>query len=96
MAKFFHDLIFFIPISLVAREMINQFDSHMEIAPTTLALQPLATLPFLYVYAHMFTSEVSAVLVLWCYSICVQFILPHLLVALRVNWSTETIGDNIA
>lgn len=38
MAKFFHDLILFIPISLVALEMINQYDPHMEIAPTTLLL----------------------------------------------------------
>ena len=38
MAKFFHDLILFIPISLVALEMINQYDPHMETAPTTLLL----------------------------------------------------------
>ena len=38
MAKFFHDLIFFIPMSLVALEMINQFDPHLETAPKTLLL----------------------------------------------------------
>ena len=96
MAKFFHDLIFFIPISLVALEMISQFDAQNEAAPTTILLQPLATLPFLYVCAHMFTSEVSAVIVLFCYSICVQFILPHLIFALRLNPTTEVDGDKLS
>ena len=96
MAKFFHDLILFIPMSLVALEMISQYDSQNEVAPTTILLQPLATLPFLYVCAHMFTSEVSAVISLFCYSICIQFILPHLIFALRLNPTTEVNGDQLS
>ena len=43
----------------------------------------------------MFTSELSAGVVLFCYSICVQFIAPHLIVALRINPNTEKTGDLI-
>ena len=71
LAKFAHDLIFYVPISLMAVEMIKLYDPNMEVAQLTVLLQPFATLPILYVFSYMFTRELSAITVLFSYSFLV-------------------------
>lgn len=48
-AKFCHDFLFYVPVSLVAVQMIKNYDPFMEMAQTTVMIQPFATIPFLYV-----------------------------------------------
>ena len=41
----------------------------------------------------MFTRELTAVMVLFAYTFCIQYIGPYLLVAMRINANTEILGD---
>jgi hypothetical protein len=67
MARYFHDLIFFIPITYMATKMITDYDAHMEMAPDVLFLQPLSMLPCIYVASFMFKREIPAVIFLIFY-----------------------------
>ena len=52
-------------------------------------------LPFIYVIQHLFTSEITALITLLIYQINIQFVLPFLLVAMRLNARSEIFGDNL-
>ena len=75
-ARFFHDIVFYVPISYAALKMIEIFDDHLIMAPTCIVLQPLAYLPMIYLMAHCFSREITAVLTLICYTMLVQLLLP--------------------
>ena len=49
LARFVHDILFFVPVSLVTIYLINKFDSHMELAPRSIIVAPFASIPFVYV-----------------------------------------------
>ena len=70
-ARFFHDVVYYIPISLMALLMIATYDDHMVMAPKCIMLQPLATLPFLYLCSHLFSSEITGTITLFCYTLVV-------------------------
>ena len=58
-------------------------------------IAPLVILPFLYVLQNLFSNEISAIMFLLIYQISIQFILPFLLVAMRLNPKSEVLGDNL-
>ena len=67
LARFVHDLVFYLPISLVGARMMNKFEPQMLMAPRLVILQPFVMLPFIYVVQHIFKNEVTAVLMLILY-----------------------------
>lgn len=79
----------------MAVKMIQIYDDHMEFAPMCIIIQPLATLPFLYLISHMFTREVTGVITMISYTLLVQLLLPYLMVASRLNSKTEVSGDGM-
>ena len=93
LARYFHDLIFYIPITYVASKMIEKYDPHMEMAPDVVFLQPLSMLPFIYVTSFMFTRQITAILSLIFYQIMAQWYIPFFLVPLRVQAKSEVRGD---
>lgn len=50
-------------------------------------------IPFIYVLQLLFTSELSALMTLLITQIIIQYIMPFLVVALRLNPTTEPAGD---
>ena len=52
-------------------------------------------LPFIYVCSHLFKSETAAMMSLITYQFLIQYILPYLLMPLRVNANSEVLGDNV-
>ena len=94
-AKFCHDFIFYLPVAWAANTMIGRYDDYMEYAPTTVALQPLVTLPLLYVCSFMFTREATAVITLFFYQVLFVALFPYVLVAVRLNPKTEAFGDAV-
>ena len=52
-------------------------------------------LPFIYVCSHLFKSETAAMMSLITYQFLIQYILPYLLMPLRVNSNSEVLGDNV-
>ena len=65
----------------------------MKAAAPIVALQPLAMLPFIYVYSHFFRNELSAVLTLFVYMCIIQYFLPYLTMLIRVSAPMEVWGD---
>ena len=74
--------------------MLEKFDPNMEQANQSIMMAPLMMLPFIYVMTHCFTRELTGILFLFMYQIFFQFIVPYLIVAFRLNWKTEVMGDS--
>lgn len=75
--------------------MLEKFDPTMEQANQSIMMAPLMMLPFIYVMTHCFTRELTGILFLFMYQIFIQFIMPYIIVAFRLNWKTEVSGDNL-
>ena len=58
-------------------------------------LQPFSMLPFIYCISFLFDKENVAVLSLLLYQIIFQWLLPFLISAIRLSYSTEQTGDAI-
>jgi len=67
MARYLHDLVFYLPVSLIAIFLIGRYEPQMEMAARSLLVQPFAMLPFIYVISQMFSNELSAVFFLLTY-----------------------------
>ena len=66
----------------------------MVMAPQLVMLQPFLIPIFLYVISHMFSNEITAIMMLIGYQVLIQQVIPFLLMSLRVNSKTEKMGDN--
>ena len=95
LAKFAHDVFFYVPISIVSVYLIDKFDPQMEQASRSIMIAPLAMLPTIYAAQYMFLNEVSALMFLIIYQITVQFVIPFMIVAIRLNSTSEKLGDRI-
>ena len=95
LARFAHDIIFYIPVCLIVVYLINKFDSHMEMAARSIFIAPFAFLPFIYTVQFLFDREVSAIMFMLIYQINIQFVLPFLTIAIRLNSNSELLGDRV-
>ena len=67
----------------------------MEQAGRSILVAPFVMLPFIYVTQFLFVNEVSALMFLLIYQITVQFVIPFMIVAVRLNSTSEKLGDRI-
>ena len=67
LARYTHDLLFFLPVGLVALSMFKTYDPQMVTAPKIVLLAPVSMLPFLYVWGELFNSEIFALVSLLVY-----------------------------
>ena len=67
LARFAHDIVFYVPVCLIAIYLIRKFDPEMQQAERSIMLAPFAMLSFIYVAQHLFTREVSAIMTLLVY-----------------------------
>ena len=75
--------------------MISLYDDHLEYAPKTILLEPFCMLPFIYVCSFLFQREIFAMIALITYQFLIQYILPYLVMPMRLNSGSEVIGDTI-
>ena len=94
-ARYVHDLIFYLPISFMVASMVSQYDTHMELAPTLVFLQPFAALPFIYVWSFMFSGETQAMISLVLYQLFVSWYCPYFLIPIRTAADNEIAGDGL-
>ena len=95
LAKFAHDIVFYVPICVVSIYLINKFDPQMEQAGRSIMVAPFVMLPIIYVAQFLFVNEVSALMFLLIYQITVQFVIPFMIVAVRLNSTSEKLGDRM-
>ena len=58
-------------------------------------LAPLSSLPFVYTVSYCFQRELSAVLFLLAYMILLMWQVPFIIVPMRLNAKTESMGDSV-
>jgi len=65
----------------------------MEMAGRSVLVQPFAILPFIYVCSFMFKTELAGVLFLLCYQLTFQWLIPYLVLYVRLAAGMEIMGD---